>query len=470
MKEAMQGKCTFTIGAVPIDNTLFLDDTQLLDSVNMTLKKAKHVSNNRIEFFSAEELSRKIASLELLEELKQSVENNFDGFELYYQPQISTGNYDIYGVEALLRYNSKVRGRVFPDEFIPILEESRLIKDVGLWVLKEALRQCRIWRENMPALHMSVNFSALQFEDPDLAEKVIKKVEEAGLPGDALTVEITETIELRNSPQIINTIMELKEYNVNFAIDDFGTGYSNLGYLKQLDVDEIKIDRLFVSGIEKGTYNHKLINNVIEFAKGNDIRTCCEGVENTRELVALETLLPDIFQGYLFDRPNTADVIERTYIDSTAEEYAERLKFINKIHELKEKVGVVHFDPKHILQENEVGLWMMRINTQQERYELHADAVMDKILAAEERLSPTERFDFWISNVRNDYSDKVKDCINEMMLGDCAVQIEFVWCHPEGDVSVRFSGKRVKDSGDLVVLEGYCRNIPNIVASEGEKA
>lgn len=459
VKKSLSGKCTFTASAVPIDSSLFRDETQLLDSANMTLKKAKNISNNRIEFFSAEDLSRKILSLELLEEIKQSIKNNYEGFEVYYQPQLLAGSYDIYGAEALLRYNSKTRGRVFPDEFIPILEESRLIKDVGLWVLEQALNQCKKWRAYLPNFHISVNFSVLQFEDPFLAEKIIKKIEEVGLSGDALTVEITESIELHNNPNIISTIRVLKQYHINFAIDDFGTGYSNLGYLKQLEVDEIKIDRLFVSGIEKETYNHKLINNVIEFAKDNDIRTCCEGVENTRELVTLETLLPDILQGYLFDRPCTAQTIEKTYIDFSADEFAQRIQFIEKIRDLKEKMGVVHFDPKDILRENGVGLWMMRINPEQRHYELHIDATMEKLLAVGVKYAPTECFDFWARNIRSDYHDAVKNCLEEMILGEKAVQIEFVWCHKQGEVFVRFSGKRVKNADGMIILEGYYRNI-----------
>ena len=468
IKEKMLGKCTFTVSAVPIDNTLFYDETQLLDSVNMTLKKAKDISINRIEFFSSEDLSRKISSLELLEELKQSVENDFDGFEIYYQPQIRTGDYDIYGVEALLRYTSKTRGRVFPDEFIPILEESRLIKDVGMWVLQQALIQCKKWRKDLPSLHISVNFSALQFEDPELAEKVIKKVEEVGLPGDALTVEITETVELHNSPQLINTIKSLKQYDINFAIDDFGTGYSNLGYLKQMNVDEIKIDRVFISGIEKEAYNHNLISNVIEFARGNDIRTCCEGVESARELVTLELLLPDIIQGYLFDKPCTTELIEKTYIDSSANEYKERIKFIEKIYTMKEEMGVVHFDPKDILRENEVGLWMMRINREQNHYELHIDGTMERLLAINVKYTPAECYDFWFSNIRQDHSEAVKNCIDEMITCNSALQIEFPWCHAQGDVFVRFSGKRVKNADGMIVLEGYCRSISNVTDTKGE--
>ena len=466
IQDAMTEKCTFTASAVPIARLLFLDETQLLDSINMTLKKAKALSNNRIEFFSQEELSKKIASLELLEELKQSVENHCEGFEVYYQPQLRAGNYDLYGVEALLRYNSKTRGKVFPDEFIPVLEQSGLIKDVGMWVLEQALLQCKKWREAIPDLHVSVNFSVLQFEDHYLAEKVIQKVREVGLTGDALTVEITESMEIHNSEQIMNTIKYLKEYHINFAIDDFGTGYSNLGYLKQMDVDEIKIDRVFVSGIEKDSYNHKLISNVIEFAKGNAIRTCCEGVESTRELVTLERLFPDIIQGYLFDKPNTAEMIEKTYIHSSSNEFVQRTEFVNKLFELKEKMGVVHFDPKDILRENGIGLWMMRIDQSKENHELHVDETMERLMAVDVKYTQRECYDHWNRNIHPDYTDYVEENIEKMIHGDKADQIEFAWIHPElGDVMVRFTGKRVNNSDGMIDLEAYYRIITDVIGA-----
>ena len=466
IKDAMSEKCTFTASAVPIDKKLFYDETQLMDSVNMTLKKAKDISGDRIEFFSAEDLSRKISSHELLEELKKSVEDDFEGFEIYYQPQIRAGSYEIYGVEALLRYNSKTRGRVFPDEFIPILEESRLIKAVGLWVLRQALIQCKKWREALPLLHVSVNFSALQFEDSQLAEKVITTVNEIGLPGDALTVEITESVELHNNQQFNNNIKYLRNHNIGFAIDDFGTGYSNLGYLKQMNVDEIKIDRVFVSGIEKDTYNHKLISNVVEFARANSIRTCCEGVESTRELITLETLLPDVIQGYLFDKPNTAENIENTYIVNSTTQFKERIEFIEKIRKFKEKMGVVHFDPKAVLRENEVGLWMIRINQRDNHYELHADATMERILLIDKKYTPMETYEFWCTKIHPDYCDYVHENIKEMIISDNAVQMEFPWLHANlGDIMIRFSGKRVKNIDGMIILQGYCRVITDVIGA-----
>lgn len=463
VKEAMQGKCTITAAAVPIDKNLFLDETQLLDSLNMTLKKAKSVSNNRMEFFSLEELSKKVSDIALMEELKQSIENGFEGFELYYQPQVKAGNYEIYGVEALLRYNSPIRGRVLPCELIPVLEQSQLIKEVGIWVLREAAEQCKKWRQFLPELRVSVNFSTMQFEDAQLADMVIQIIREVGLEGKALTIEITESMELHSSDRLVDIIKELRTYDINFAIDDFGTGYANLGYLKQLNVDEIKIDRVFISGIEKDTYNHKLISNVIEFAKANAIRTCCEGVENTQELAILELLLPDVIQGYLFDEPNTAEKIEKTYICSETPEYKERLAFIQKVYDFKEQMGIMYFDPKDILRKNEVGLWMIRIKENGNRYELHVDDTMERLLGTDVKFTPKECYDYWDRNIHPDYLDYARESLVKMICGDKAVQIEYPWLHPiYGDVMVRISGKRANDSDGMVVLEGYCKIITHV--------
>ena len=460
IRGTMLEKCTIRAGAVPIDRNLFPDVNQLLDASHLTLKKAKDSSADGVELFSMEDLSRKIAALELLEELKHSVENDFEGFELYYQPQVHSGNYELYGVEALLRYSSKNRGRVFPDEFIPVLEQSGLIKDVGLWVLREAATQCKIWRAVLPELRVSVNFSAIQFEDVHLAEKILQIIKDVGLVPSALTVEITESIELHNSETLIDTMNLLSSCNVNLAIDDFGTGYSNLSYLKQLNVDEIKIDRVFVSGIEKDTYNHKLISNVIEFARSNAIRTCCEGVENIRELATLEMLSPDVLQGYFFDKPNTAQYIQSAYMDPETPEYQQRQAFIQKIYEFKCQKGVLHFDARDILRENGVGLWLMRLNEENDAWELHVDETMERMLAIDVKHTSRACYEYWRSHIHPEDCAAVQNRLSKMISDNQAHQIDFRWRHPEmGDVMVHLGGKRVSDSDGMIVLEGYCRMV-----------
>ncbi len=460
---AMNERCSVYAGVVPVDDSIFSGVSQLLDSANITMQDALQNHTGRVTFFSAEDIKQRINELTLLEELKEAVQNNCEGFEVYYQPQIKSVSYELHGVEALLRYNSKERGRIFPDEFIPILEQSGLIDPVGMWVLDTALTQCKVWREDIPDLHVSVNFSSVQFDDYRLGDKIVDALRKADLPGNALTVELTESVQLNQNKNYYETIKYIKSYGVRFSIDDFGTGYSNLGYLKQLDVSEIKIDRSFVTEIEKDTYNYRLISNVIEFAKTNSIHACCEGVETAKELSVLEPLQADFFQGYLFDKPCTADEIARKYICASSDEYNARLTAINEIHRFKEQFGIIHFDPKNILHENNVGLWIIRIDAKNGIYELHADEVMENVLGLEEKLSPGECYNHWFSRILPDDIEYVKNASQLMMETGKAVQFGYRWKHPTmGVVAVRSSGIRTQNENGIIITEGYHRILTGV--------
>lgn len=463
ISDALRDKCTLFAGVVPIDASVFFDVSQLVDSANITLKKANENPIGGIEFFSAQDIQQRISALTLLEEMKESVQNDFEGFEVYYQPQIKSGSYELYGVEALLRYNSPKRGRVFPDEFIPLLEQSGLIDPVGMWVLETALTQCKQWRSSIPTLQVAVNFSSVQFEDRKLGEKIVDALRNVQLPGSALTVELTESVQLGGNKHYYNLIKYIKSYGVRFSIDDFGTGYSNLGYLKQLDVSEIKIDRSFVSEIEKNTYNYRLISNVIEFAKTNSIYACCEGVETAKELSILEPLQADFFQGYLFDKPCTEDEISRKYICTDSDEYKARITTIEEINRFKEQFGTIHFDPKNILRANDIGLWIIRINEKNGCHELHADDIMERVLGLTKKLSPDECYDYWYSRISLQDREYVDNAVRVMINDGKAVQLGYSWVHPTlGQVTVRSSGIRTPDENGRIVLEGYHRILTGV--------
>ena len=463
IREAFQDRCTLLAGGVPIDKGVFFDVSQLIDSANVTLKKANQNPGGGIAFFSAEEVQHRINALMLLEEMKESVQNAFEGFEVLYQPQIKSGSYALHGVEALLRYHSPKRGRVFPDEFIPLLEKSGLIDAVGMWVLETALLQCKKWRESIPALQVAVNFSAVQFEDRSLGEKIVDALERAQLPGSALTVELTESIQLSGSKQFFDLIKYIKSYGVRFSIDDFGTGYSNLGYLKQLDVNEIKIDRSFVMEIDKNSYNYRLISNIIEFAKTNAIHTCCEGVETAKEISVLEPLQADIFQGYLFDKPCSAEEIANKYIYTSSDGYQARMTAIDEIQRFKEQFGAIHFEPQNILRANDIGLWILRVNKNTGSYNLHVDDVMERVLGLSQKLSPSECCHYWISRVSAAEAEYVKNAARMMISGRKAVQLDYHWNHPTfGEVLVRSSGIRTQDEPGVIVVEGYHRILTGI--------
>ena len=449
-------KCTVFAGVVPIDDSIFIDVSQLTDSANVTLRDAEQNPMGRAELFSVEEIDKRINELTLLEELKESVQNGFEGFEINYQPQIKRVSYDLYGVEALLRYNSSQRGRVFPDQFIPILERSGLMEPVGMWVLERALEQCKKWREDIPDLCIAVNFSSVQFEDARLGERVIAALKKVGLPGAALTMELTESVRLNEKRRYFDQIKYIKSYGVRFSVDDFGTGYSNLAYLKQFEVNEIKIDRSFVTEIEENTYNYHLISNIMDFACANSIHICCEGVETPKELSVLEPLKVDVFQGYLFDKPCPAEEIEKKYIYASSDKYGDRINTIDEIRRFKETFGSIHFNPENILHENDIGLWIIRANEKNHRYELHVDAVMERILGLEEKLSPEKCFDYWFEHISRADTEYVVRAFKVMAAGGKAVQLEYQWDHPSvGTVAVRSSGIRTQDANGTVMLEGY---------------
>lgn len=224
-----------------------------------------------------------------------------------------------------------------PDEFIPLLEQYGLIHKVGMWVLKTALEQTCEWRRFIPDFHISVNFSIVQLEERKIGEMVLSLLGETGMPGSALTIELTESVQLQEMSRYTDIFERWYEAGIELSIDDFGTGYSSMSYLKKLKVNEIKIDRIFIKDLQEATYNYRLLGNMIDFARNNDIRICCEGVENLQELSILESLSPNLIQGYLFARPCKKEIFEATFLNKEMDTYKSYVEFIEKIYRNKEK-------------------------------------------------------------------------------------------------------------------------------------
>lgn len=321
LQERMTDLCTLSAGAVSYQEDPNVDVGILYQYAEDTLDKAKRKGKNNLAFFSQKDYEEKLSSVELQEELRQSIQENFSGFSVHYQPQIHSRNYEVFGTEALLRYCSPTRGNVSPAEFVPVLEQTGMIRPVGQWVLETALNQCREWRKTLHDLHISVNMSYVQLSQEDIADQVLDLLKKSGLPGDALTLEVTESMQLQNYAQFNKLFYKWKRAGIEISVDDFGTGYSSLSYLKNLDIDEIKIDYCFVSGIQHSAYNYRLLSNMLELARGAQMRVCCEGVETREELAALEKLGPDLMQGFLFSRPLSAQDFVRTYINPDTPEY-----------------------------------------------------------------------------------------------------------------------------------------------------
>lgn len=335
IKKELEKYCTVSAGVAVYHSSDGADSGLVYQYAENALDRAKKEGKNTLVVFSAEDFKKNMALLELQDELKNSVKNGCRGFYLCYQPQIDSDNFSLYGTEALLRYESPTRGVIEPGEFIPFLEQSGLICQVGAWVLKTALLQCREWRKILPDFHISVNISYVQLRQSGIEDIVLDALHDAQLPGDALTLEVTESMQLQDYSYYNKIFYQWKRQGIKIAIDDFGTGYSSLSYLKSIDIDETKIDRCFVNRIHYNAYNYRLLSNMIDLAHSAQIRVCCEGVETEEELMALRELSPDVLQGFLFAKPCKKEEFENSYICYDPEEYQNRLRKEANYHQEK---------------------------------------------------------------------------------------------------------------------------------------
>lgn len=225
---------------------------------------------------------------------------------VHYQPKIELSTGKIVGVEALARWNHPERGLVLPKEFIPLAEETGLIIPIGNWVLERACRQARVWQEqhtSASSLTMCVNLSARQVRYPRLAQEVIRIIRETGVNPNNLNLEITESVAMGKEEGTFDRLLELKQLGIELAIDDFGTGYSSLSYLKHLPVDDLKIDKSFVWGLEEGSDDTMLVSAIIELACALGLKTVAEGVETAEQLKQLRKLGCHMAQGNYFMKP-----------------------------------------------------------------------------------------------------------------------------------------------------------------------
>ena len=327
--------CTYSAGAVyyPYENET--ESNILVSYADNALLRAKKSGKNRLMFFSSEDYNENISRMVLQQEIKESIRNGFRGFELFYQPQVTSNDYRLRGAEALLRYHSEKFGFMSPAVFIPVLEQTGMMIPVGKWVLTQALKQCAEWLEKYREFDMSVNISYVQLRENGFVDEVLDIVEKSGVPGEAVTLEVTESMQLQDYNYYNAIFYHWRKKGIHISIDDFGTGYSSLGYLKNLEVDEVKIDRCFVRQIHKSMYNYRLLSNMMELTGNAQIQVCCEGVEEEEELRCLNTLFPELIQGFLFGRPVPAAEFEKTFLqmDDTYR------KKIRKLREAHEKAG-----------------------------------------------------------------------------------------------------------------------------------
>ncbi|MGV6818576.1 MAG: GGDEF/EAL domain-containing response regulator [Thiotrichales bacterium] len=275
---------------------------------------AKQGGGNEIKFSSSQinENYKKRISIE--QRLHRALENN--ELLLHYQPKVSLETGKIAGVEALLRWQDPEKGMVPPFEFIPLAEETGLIKPIGAWVLKEACEQLHRWNQlGIDYLTMNVNVSAKQFEEPGFIDAVQKTLFDNQLSPTHLTLELTESMIMENIDRNVSMMERLRAMGIKISIDDFGTGYSSLSYLSKLPADELKIDRSFVMNLPSRPDQLALVTAILYLSRKFGLTTVAEGVENRAELALLRAKHCTQFQGFYFSKPLPADELYHKFFE-----------------------------------------------------------------------------------------------------------------------------------------------------------
>jgi EAL domain-containing protein (putative c-di-GMP-specific phosphodiesterase class I) len=250
-----------------------------------------------------------VPALQVAVKARASMENDLHlaisghQFLLYYQAQMDRGL--LVGAEALLRWKHPKRGLVFPDEFIPIAEESGLIVPLGNWVLETACRQIAAWanQEEMASISVAVNISAYQFRQRNFVDQVLAALKISGANPRNLKLELTESILVHDVEDVIAKMTTLRSHGVKFSVDDFGTGYSSLTYLKRLPLDQLKIDRSFTRDILIDGGTGAIAQSIISLSEAMGFSVMAEGVETEEQRQSLARMGCHSFQGYLFSRP-----------------------------------------------------------------------------------------------------------------------------------------------------------------------
>ena len=294
---ASLGICFYPIDCDKVD--------ELLRNADIAMYSAKKLGFNQFQTYTPEMSEQTLYLLEQETDLRRSLQN--EDFVLMYQPQYNIKTNELFGFEALIRWNHPTRGLLQPSEFISSAEENGLIVPIGEWVMRTACRQSKLWQDQgFNAILMSVNVANAQLKSPNFVRVVQQILEETGLEPHLLEIEITENVLFYNE-SIIHTIHDLKKIGVKIALDDFGTGNNVISYLKQIPIDHLKIDKSFIQNIKHDASNQVIIKAMAMIAGSLDFEIIAEGIEHSEHLQFLTKQNFQIGQGYYFNKPLTAE-------------------------------------------------------------------------------------------------------------------------------------------------------------------
>lgn len=309
----LDGRQVFTSAKIGIayGNSKYPEAEDVLRDADIAMYYAKDNEDNYVIFDQKMHI-RAVTRLQLETDLRFAIERN--EFELHYQPIIGLESATLVGFEALVRWNHPQRGLVPPNEFIPISESNGLIVPMTVQILHQACKQVVEWQrrsESTDPLSVAVNLSGKHFGHPALVEQITSVIRETGIAPSSLKLELTESAVMDNAETAILMLQQIKETGVQVSIDDFGTGYSSLSYLHRFPIDQLKVDRSFVSAMEENTENGEIVRTVIALAKALGLKVVAEGIESIHQFHQLRILGCEYGQGYLFSKPLPKAEIEK---------------------------------------------------------------------------------------------------------------------------------------------------------------
>src|SRR5678816_2405674 len=301
------------------------DTPTLLKSAGAALDRAKAQGGNNYQFYTAGGTTRALRQLVLESSIRPGLDRG--EFIVHYQPQVNTSDFQLVGMEALVRWQHPALGLLYPTEFISLAEDSGLIIPLGDWVLRTACFQNKLWQvAGLKPQVLSVNFSARQFQLPTFIQTVAEILKETNLDPRWLELELTESSIMKDPDQAIEKLHELKLMGIKVAIDDFGTGYSSLNYLKRFPIDTLKIDKSFISDVCKDPHDTAIVRAIVTLGHALDLTVVAEGVETREQLEYLNELECDVVQGFLFSKSLSADDFEDLLLEqhrvTTSSDYA----------------------------------------------------------------------------------------------------------------------------------------------------
>ncbi|AOV09042.1 hypothetical protein BI350_02355 [Sporosarcina ureilytica] len=282
--------------------------SELSSKAYRALLETKRRGGGGYKIYEPGTIKKSIERMVLENELSKSIE--LGHFHLDYQPKFNLPTNDLMGVEALVRWDHPDLGRIPPNQFIEMAEETRLIIPLGKWILKQACRQARKWEKQGYYYSMAVNVSAVQLADPDFLAIVKNVLKEEGNDPSLLELELTESV-LGNQAEILEVVEEIRKLGVKIAIDDFGTGYSSFSYINELPIDTLKIDRSFIRDLDTKVENSAIVEAILSIAKTVGLNVVAEGIEQQEQLTILKRLGCQQGQGYFYSKPTEAIECEK---------------------------------------------------------------------------------------------------------------------------------------------------------------